>query len=92
VKLAPATTLAFVLFPDDFPWARVVATLAELAAQRPQALSVVVTALPNRFDELPLPDGALIVPRPVWGWKILDALRAHRAERHSLKKERSRGR
>lgn len=92
VKLAPATTLAFVLFPDDFPWENVVATLAELAAQRPDALSVLVTAQPNRFEEVAVPERALVVPRPVWGWKILDALRAHHAGRHSPKKERARAR
>jgi len=45
-------TLAFVLFPDDFRWEHVLATLAELAERRPRALPVLVTAQPQRYGEL----------------------------------------
>src|SRR5438128_389291 len=76
---APADTLAFVLFPDDFAWESVVAAIAELTAKRPRALPVLVTAHPKRFDTLIDADKVLVVPRPVWGWAILDALRAHLA-------------
>lgn len=67
---------ALVLFPDDFRWERVITAIADLADRRPNALPVLVTAYPKRFEELA---GArvLIVPRPAWGWRILDAIRAH---------------
>jgi hypothetical protein len=75
--VAPASTLAFVLFPDDFPWERAVAALASLAAERPRALPVLVTAHPKRFAELADATRVVVVPKPVWGWMILDAIRAH---------------
>ncbi|MBX3232575.1 MAG: hypothetical protein KIT84_16490 [Labilithrix sp.] len=85
VASTPASTQAFVLFPDDFRWEKVVATLAELAERRPTALPVLVTAHPQRFKTLTPPPSVLIVARPAWGWTILDAIRAHydqhRAER-----------
>jgi hypothetical protein len=76
-KLTSERTLAIILFPDDFRWETVVATLAEL---RPQTLPVLVTAHPQRFETL-ASNEVLIVPRPVWGWTILDALRARSEQR-----------
>ncbi len=81
VKSTGPETLAIVLFPDDFRWEKVVATLADLAAQRPKALPVLVTANPQRFERVTPSGHVLIVPRPVWGWTIVDAIRAH-SERH----------
>lgn len=76
--LSPSARTAIVLFPDDFRWELVVATLAELTAVRrkPSALPVLVTANPKRFELLVLGQPALIVPRPAWGWTILDAIRS----------------
>jgi hypothetical protein len=94
-KLAPSRTLAFVLFPDDFPWESVMATLADFAEQRPLALPVLVTAQPQRFERLTSAEHVLIVPRPVWGWTILDAIRAHleaQGANKGNKKEGSRAR
>lgn len=67
---------ALVLFPDDFRWESVLAAIAELAERHPAALPVLVTARPQRFENL-ADTNMLVVPRPVWGWKILDAIRAH---------------
>ena len=74
--LTPASdrTLAVVLFPDDFPWEHVVSTLADLATQHPGILPVLVTAHRQRFQNLAAEE-VLIVPRPAWGWTILDAIR-----------------
>jgi hypothetical protein len=83
------STLAFVLFPDDFRLEMVIAALAELATLRPQALPVLVTSQPQRFQSLAL-DSVLIVPRPVWGWMILDAIRAHLDQTRSKDSERVR--
>lgn len=76
-RLASANTRAFVVFPDDFSRERVVAAIAELTSKRPSALPVLITAHPNRFAELLDADKVLVVARPVWGWTILDAIRAH---------------
>jgi hypothetical protein len=76
VRCAAAATRALILFPDDFRWEQVVATLAELSAERPDALPVLVTAHPQRFERLKMPDGVLLLPRPAWGWTLLDAIRS----------------
>jgi hypothetical protein len=69
---------AFIIFPDDFAWDQVVAMLAELATRHPEAIPLLVTAHPQRFDgALVLPSDVVILPRPVWAWTILDTLRAH---------------
>jgi hypothetical protein len=90
-KFAPASTLAFVLFPDDFRWEKVIAAVAELAELRPKALPVLVTSQPQRFQSL-TSDSVLIVPRPVWGWTILDAIRAHLDGNRTIDTEGSRER
>jgi hypothetical protein len=76
--LTSASTLAIVLFPDDFPWETVIATLAELAARCASTLRVLVTGQPQRYERL-VEGGVnvIVVPRPVWGWTILDAIRSH---------------
>lgn len=91
-KVASSSTVAFVLFPDDFPWEQVVVTLATLAEQKPRVLPVLVTARPDRFQRLTTPESVLIVPRPAWGWTILDAIRAHTAGQESRRRGASHGR
>lgn len=74
---APAT-VAVVLFPDDFASETVMATVLDLGARGPGILSVLVTGHPKMFDALASRGrNVLVVPRPVWGWTILDAIRAH---------------
>jgi hypothetical protein len=58
--------------------------LKEVACLRrdlPDVLVVLVTREPRRFteafvgdDRVPVP---IVVPKPVWGWIILDAIRGH---------------
>lgn len=69
---------AVVLFPDDFSAQAVNAALADLRRNRPAALPVLVTSDPRRFDGLHGDKhiAPLVVPKPVWGWSILDAIRA----------------
>jgi hypothetical protein len=74
---------AVVVFPDDFEWKEVTSALAVLARKNPRALPVVVTNAPQRFEAMSVPEGSalpLLVPRPAWGWTILDAIRAHLIE------------
>lgn len=76
--LAVPSTVAVVLFPDDFPCELVMAVVADIDARRPSILRLLVTGHPKTFE--PLAEGrrnVMIVPRPVWGWTILDAIRAH---------------
>src|SRR5579871_4319023 len=61
-----------VLFPDDFPTIRVFAALAALRRRRPSALPVIVTKDHRRFASA---EGAVVIPKPVWGFAILDAVR-----------------
>lgn len=71
---------AVVVFPDDFDWETVVPALTACLVANPRALPVVVTNAPQRFESVSWPeDGAvpLLVPKPAWGWTILDAIRAH---------------
>lgn len=77
-EMTPAGS-SVVLFPDDFGSEAVMSALAALRAQRPAALAVLVTKEPKRFDSLPVSAGGLspvVVPKPAWGWSILDAVRA----------------
>jgi hypothetical protein len=74
---APAGAVAFVVFPDDFEWEPVAKAIRELLDRRAKALPVVVTAHPKRFDVFGRTSRILVVPRPAWGWTIVDAVRVH---------------
>ena len=78
IELTAPTTVAVVLFPDDFSSESVMATVIEIGARGPGILRVLVTGHPKTFDALVQGRrNVLVVPRPVWGWTILDAIRAH---------------
>lgn len=77
VRTAPASAVAFVLFPDDYRWETVLSTLASLTEKRPRVLPVLVTAHPRRFDGLVDPEHVVVVARPAWGWTIAEAIRSH---------------
>lgn len=68
--------VAVVLFPDDFRRDRVVTALDELGRTRTLAKAVLVTSHPRELEKLPSAEGVVILPRPAWGWTILDAIRA----------------
>jgi len=88
-EMTPPASSAVVLFPDDFRSEAVTSALASLRTQRPSALPVLVTKEPKQFELLPSSDGGLlplVVPKPVWGWTILDAIRA-RLDSESPKRE-----
>lgn len=89
-RVAPVATIAVVLFPDDFRWEVVAATIAELRGRRRAMLPVLVTAHPRRFESL-ADQGALIVTRPAWGFTILDAIRAHIDGNGARKPQKARG-
>jgi DNA-binding response OmpR family regulator len=69
----PPSRAALVVFPDDYPLHDVRSALATLGRARPKALPVLVSSNARRFADM---EGALVLPRPVWGWTLLDAIRA----------------
>jgi hypothetical protein len=76
-----AATTAVVLFPDDFAERDVIALVGRLRRSRPRVLLLLVTREPQRFGDVVAPDGKsippLVLPKPSFGWSILDAIRAH---------------
>jgi hypothetical protein len=78
---APEFTTAVVIFPDDFEAAAMIAFIAGVRRSRPRLLSLIITRDPNPFRPALAPDGRsmppIVLPRPSFGWDILDAIRAH---------------
>lgn len=76
-----ATVTAVVLFPDEFEAAEVMRRIASLRKARARLLLVVVTSTPQAFRPALAPDGhsalPVVLPRPAFGWTILDVIRAH---------------
>jgi hypothetical protein len=83
-RLATHHLAACVVFPDDFPWEAVVSLIAELDERHPRALAILVTSHPKRLVDRRSGARTLVVPRPAWGWAILDAIRQHGSEGASL--------
>jgi hypothetical protein len=79
-----AAISAVVLFPDDYPLAEVEAAVERITRDRPGVLSVLVTRNPRGFAALAAGGGArrllTIIPKPAWGWTILDTIRARVVE------------
>lgn len=77
----PAKSTAVVIFPDEFGVDDVVASITSLRAAHPRLLILLVTGAPQRFRAALEPDGhslpPIVLPKPAFGWTILDAIRAH---------------
>jgi hypothetical protein len=77
-----AGRVTVVLFPDDFP-PRLARPIRTLRSRRPDVLLLVVTSAPQSLREVLRPDGVsvppAVLPKPAFGWAILDAIRAHAA-------------
>jgi hypothetical protein len=71
---------AIVLFPDDFDAGEVTDGLSRLLTRSPCPRVIVITAGPRLFEPLiecfASRDSIVILPKPVWGWAILDVLRS----------------
>jgi hypothetical protein len=76
-----AATAALVVFPDDFEEDAVLAFLRGVRVARPDVALVAVTRHPQRFQGVTTRDGRpvemAVLPRPSFGWAILDALAPH---------------
>lgn len=79
IASAPAAATAVILFPDDFRASDVEIKIQALRRARPKLLIVLVTAAPQALGAAVEPDGRsqppLVLPRPAFGWTILDAIR-----------------
>ncbi len=77
-EMTAPVTVAIVLFPDDFSMESILTTVHGIGARGPSILRLLVTGRPKAFETL-VEEGrnVVVVPRPVWGWTILDAIRAH---------------
>lgn len=77
-----AATTAVVLFPDDFDERAVATALASLRRARPRVLLVLITRDARKFDAALASEdqtslAPIVLPKPSFGWSILDAIRAH---------------
>ncbi len=70
---------AVVLFPDGFSLEEVRDALERLRREKPGVLSLVITGEPARYLPFARQEGRgrppVVMPRPAWGWMILDAIR-----------------
>jgi hypothetical protein len=80
-RVGPKAATAAVIFPDDFEHEEVLKIVRQLRRTRPRLLSLIVTREPRRFREAAQADGRslppIVLPKPSFGWDILDAIRAH---------------
>jgi DNA-binding response OmpR family regulator len=87
VALGPDVA-ALVVFPDGFDEDEVADCVRSLRKARPRLLIVLVTAAPQRFASIVAPDGRslppIVLPKPAFGWTILDAIRAHLNRKEAL--------
>jgi len=78
-RAIPSAATALVLFPDDYSSGDVEAFVIALRRTRPKLFVVLVTSAPQNFGMVTQPDGRtvppLVLPRPAFGWTILDAIR-----------------
>ena len=69
---------AMVLFPDEFSFDHVERELIRLRRDSPDLLLVLVTSELKRYAAIANGGGRapVLIPKPAWGWSILDAIRS----------------
>lgn len=76
-----SSAVAVVLFPDEFGAEEMVEAIQKLRRAQPMLLILLVTRDPQRFGAALRGDGRsvppVVLPKPSFGWTILDALREH---------------
>lgn len=74
-------TTAVVFFPDGFGADEVIGKIRALHRKRPRLLLLLVTHDPRRFSAAlaarPSEPPVLVLPKPAFGWAIVDAIRLH---------------
>lgn len=82
----PEPCSAIVLFPDEFSLDEVLEELSRLRRDRPGILPLLVTREPERYGEVARAEekgrAPVVIPKPAWGWTILDAIRSGTQLRH----------
>lgn len=80
-RLPGASIAAVVIFPDEYGLPDVLTSIATLRARNPTTLLLLVTSSPRSFARALKPRGRsvlpVIFPKPVFGWTIVDTIRAH---------------
>jgi hypothetical protein len=75
----PGSLSAMVVFPDDFPPHEASAYLSMVRSRRSDLTVVIVTKEPPVYSAMAATNGhplnAIVLPRPAFGWTILDAIR-----------------
>jgi hypothetical protein len=81
------STAAVIVFPDEFAAQDVVASVLALRTAHPSVLVMLVTSVPQSFAAAMASDGRsvppLTLPKPAFGWTIVDVIRAHVEARES---------
>lgn len=76
-----ATRAAVVLFPDGFAMPEIIAMIRAIRTLRSDLLLLLVTGDSPRFQDAVRPLGRStlpqVLPKPAFGWTILDAVRHH---------------
>jgi DNA-binding response OmpR family regulator len=72
---APASA-ALVVFADDFDLDAVESVASRVRNDRSASLVVIVTAEPRSLLDRAAFGDAVVLPKPAWGWTVLDAIRA----------------
>ncbi|APR87449.1 hypothetical protein A7982_12798 [Minicystis rosea] len=85
-EAAPAHATTILIFPDDFPDGAVIALVDALRRARPRLLILLVTRAPARFRASFSANESrslmpLVLPKPLRGSIVLDAIRGHAAGR-----------
>ena len=79
VSMLATDATSLVLFPDGFERLQVEAFVLALRRARPSLLILLVSSAPQHLGAALEPDGSslppLVLPRPAFGWTILDAIR-----------------
>jgi hypothetical protein len=87
VSIVPGDVTSLVLFPDAFDRALVEGFILAVRRSRLELPILLVSSAPQQLAAAVAPDGVsvppLVLPRPAFGWTILDAIRARTPEPES---------
>lgn len=81
--LNASSTRAIVVFPDDFPDATIKTAMQALLGAPRDTLTLIITYHPALYEAMLGVEraGVVVLPGPVWGWAIVDAIRHHEEAR-----------
>jgi hypothetical protein len=81
LDLATSHTSLLVLFPDEFDREQVCQAIAELRAAHRRLPILLITGAPQHYSHATLVKNLtpppIVLPKPAFGWTILEAIRAH---------------